>query len=300
MKRQYIAILALSLAAMPILAQDAKPAAPAPAAPTAPAAAAPTIAAPATPAEPDNDTVSYALGVNFGNVIKRNAPDVNVETVIKGLKETVAGTQTRLSEEEVQKTLRAYSFAQRAKMMEKSKAAGPKNKAAADAFFAKNATESGVKTLPSGLQYQVITEGSGELAKSNDVVKVNYRGTLLDGTEFDSSFKRNKPAEMALRPRGMIPGWFEGLQLMKPGSKFKFFIPPTLAYGEMGNPPTIEANSALIFEVELLSTKTPEAPAESAQAVSGEIIRVPGKAERERGEKIEVLKPGQTNEVPAK
>jgi FKBP-type peptidyl-prolyl cis-trans isomerase len=289
MKQQYIALLALSLAAMPVLAEDAKPAAPAPAAPAA------LSAISAVPAEPDNDTVSYALGVNFGNVIKRNASDVNVETVIKAMKETIAGTQTRMTDEDVQKTLRAYSIAQRTKVMERSKANGPKNKAAAEAFFAKNATETGVKTTASGLQYIVITEGSGETAKSNDVVKVNYRGTLLDGSEFDSSYKRNRPFETVLRPRGIIPGWFEGLQLMKPGSKFKFFIPPALAYGENGNPPVIESNAALIFEVELISAEAPKPQPETAQAVSGEIIKVPGQKEREQGAKVEVIKPGQTN-----
>ena len=205
------------------------------------------------------------------------------------MKDTYSGAATRITVDEARKTLRAYQSAQMAKMRERNKIAGEKNKIAAEEFLAKNSKVDGVKTLPSGLQYQVITQGEGASPKSNDVVKVNYKGTLIDGTEFDSSYKRNQPFETALTPHRIIHGWYEALQLMKPGAKWKIFIPPALAYGERGMQ-AIEPNSLLIFEVELISFKPAEKAPDSAQAVSGEILKVPSAEEIKKGAKIEVMK----------
>lgn len=296
MKRQYIALLAISLAALPALAENAKPA----------VHAAPSItSAVTTNAEPDIDTVSYAIGMNFAEALKKNLTNANVDTVIKAMKDIYSGGQTRITVEEARKTLRAFQMAQRTKMIERNKIVGEKNKIAAEEFLAKNSKVDGVKTLPSGLQYQVITEGAGASPKSNDVVTVNYKGMLMNDTEFDSSYKRGKPFETTLAPHRIIRGWYDALQLMKPGAKWKIFIPPALAYGERGMPPMIEPNSLLIFEVELVSFKAGEkapgkAPAGSVQTVSGEILKVPSADEMKKGAKIEVMKPGETNKIEVK
>jgi FKBP-type peptidyl-prolyl cis-trans isomerase FkpA len=136
--------------------------------------------------------------------------------------------------------------------------AGTKSKKVGEDFLAGNKSKEGVKTTPSGLQYKVLKEGKGAKPKATDVVKVHYRGTLVDGTEFDSSYKRGEPIEFPLN--GVIKGWTEGVQLMTPGSKYQFFIPSELAYGEEGRPPTIPGNSALIFEVELIEVKPATGP----------------------------------------
>ena len=140
-------------------------------------------------------------------------------------------------------------------MQQKQAEAGKKNEADSEKFLADNKKKDGVKTTASGLQYKVIKEGNGPQPKSSDTVTVNYRGTLTDGTEFDSSYKRGQPATFPLA--GVIKGWTEGLQLMKTGSKYQFFIPPALAYGEHSPSPTIPPNSTLIFEVELISIQAP-------------------------------------------
>jgi FKBP-type peptidyl-prolyl cis-trans isomerase len=159
-------------------------------------------------------------------------------------------------------------------------------------FLAANRTKEGVVTLPSGLQYKIIKKGDGaEKPTAEDSVVCHYRGTLLDGKEFDSSYTRNEPAKFALNR--VIKGWTEGLQLMNVGSKWQFFIPANLAYGTNGSPPRIPGNATLTFEVELLGIqgKTTNAPAAAAQpVVTSDIIKVPSKAELEKGAKIEVIK----------
>jgi FKBP-type peptidyl-prolyl cis-trans isomerase len=171
--------------------------------------------------------------------------------------------------------------------------AAVKSKAEGEAFLATNKNNPGVITLPDGLQYKVITDGDGTIPTSNDVVTVNYRGTLVDGTEFDSSIKRGKPAQFSVG--NVIRGWTEALLQMKVGSKWRLFVPSELAYGTRGRP-GIPANSVLIFEVELLSTElqlVPEPSAVSAPAVplTSDIIKVPSAEEMKKGAKIEVIKP---------
>ena len=241
----------------------------------------------------DKDRISYAIGMFFGNMIKRQGTEVQVDTVAKAIKDILAGETTRLTEQEMQQTLTAMNKEAGAKRETEAKMAGEKNKKEGEAFLAENAKKAGVKTLPSGLQYKVITEGTGPIPKSSDMVSTQYKGRLIDGTEFDSSYKGGKPAEFPVT--GVIPGWTEALQLMKTGSKWELYIPGNLAYAERGSRGGIGPNATLIFEIELLAIKAP--PAESSQAVSGEIIKVPSAEELKKGAKIEVIRPGQTNEV---
>ncbi len=194
-------------------------------------------AAPKTPKE----KLSYAVGAWMGSQIKSNADDMDLKIVQQGLQDMVGG-KAKLTDAEIGETLQAYSKELQGKQEDKNKA-----------FLAENAKKEGVKTLPSGLQYKVVKEGTGETPKATDTVTTHYRGTLIDGTEFDSSYARNEPASFPVN--GVIKGWTEALQLMKVGSKWQLVIPSNLAYGERGAPPKIAPNSTLVFEVELLSIK---------------------------------------------
>ncbi len=233
---------------------------------------------------------SYSIGANWGNSLKRQEVEVDLEATIKGLRDGLAGKSV-LTDQELREALNALNQEIRAKMEEKRKRLGETNKQEGEKFLAENKTKPSVITLPSGLQYKVLAEGSGESPKSNDVVTANYRGTLIDGTEFDSSAKNGQPL---VRPANMlIKGWTEALQLMKPGAKWQLFVPPDLAYGERGMGAQIAPNAALIFEMELVSFKPPAPPATAApaQPVTSDIIKVPSKEELEKGAKIQILKP---------
>jgi FKBP-type peptidyl-prolyl cis-trans isomerase FklB len=258
-----------------------------------------TLAVLATPVNGDDkpafrdqkEKTSYALGANIGSSFKRQDVEVNMDMFMKGLKDALAGNSA-LTEQEVRDTLAALQKDIRTKQEEKHKQLSEKNKAEGQKFLAENKNKDGVITLPSGLQYKVLAPGQGEPPRSNDVVSVNYRGNLIDGTEFDNSYKRNAPASFAVN--GVIKGWSEALQLMKPGAKWQLFLPPELAYGERGSGQHIGPSSTLIFEVELLSANPPPKPAASAPTqqpvVTSDIIKVPSKQELEKGAKIEVIK----------
>lgn len=256
-----------------------------------------------TEAKPDKEKVSYAIGMNIGNSIKRQSIDVDVDTMAKAIKDVVAGNPTTLTVQEAQQVmeqmnndLRAKRAEEMKKLEEERKQLGEKNKKEGEAFLAENAKKPGVKTTASGLQYKVITEGKGEIPKATDTVTTHYRGRLIDGTEFDSSYKRGQPTEFPVT--GVIKGWTEALQLMPVGSKWELYIPSDIAYGEAGHGPSIPPNTTLIFELELIGIKPK--PAETNQAVSGEIIKVPSAEELKKGAKIEVIRPGQTNEIKPK
>jgi len=191
---------------------------------------------------------SYAVGLNIGMNFKRQNIDVSPDVVLAGLKDGIAGTP-KMTMEQIRDTMTTFEK----DMQQKETEAGKKNGADADKFLADNKKKDGVKTTASGLQYKVLKEGNGAQPKSSDTVTVNYRGTLMDGTEFDSSYKRGQPATFPVG--GVIKGWTEALQLMKVGSKFQLFIPPNLAYGEHSPTPQIPANSLLIFEVELMNVQ---------------------------------------------
>ena len=235
------------------------------------------------------EKASYSIGANWGNSLKRQEVEVDLEATIKGLRDGLAG-QSVLTDQELREALNALNQEIRAKMEEKRKRLAETNKQEGEKFLAENKNKLGVITLPSGLQYQVLAEGSGESPKSNDVVTANYRGTLIDGTEFDSSAKSGQPL---VRPANMlIKGWTEALQLMKPGAKWQLFIPPELAYGERGAGAQVGPNATLIFEMELVSFKPPSPPPVApAQPVTSDIIKVPSKEELEKGAKIQILKP---------
>jgi FKBP-type peptidyl-prolyl cis-trans isomerase FklB len=201
------------------------------------------------------DRVSYSIGLLMGKDFKAQSIEVNADLFLKGLQDALSGAKPALTDEEVQRTMTTFQTDMRAKAEANRKAQGEKNLKEGEAFLADNAKKDGVKTTASGLQYKVITEGKGPIPSANDTVSVNYKGTLLDGTEFDSSYKRNAPATFGVK--GVIPGWTEALQLMKTGSKWQLFVPGKLAYGERGAGRQIGPNATLIFEVELLSIKPP-------------------------------------------
>jgi FKBP-type peptidyl-prolyl cis-trans isomerase FklB len=213
----------------------------------------------------------------------------------KGVRDAVSGGQPLLSETEVRETLRAYYAEARTKVQEKRKQLAEKNKKEGEAFLAENAKKEGVKTLPSGLQYKVLAEGSGASPSTNDTVVTQYRGTLIDGTEFDSSFKSGKPATFGVTR--VIKGWTEALQLMKPGAKWQLYIPSNLAYGDAGTP-TIPPGSTLLFEIELLSIQAPTSAVvpPSQPVVTSDIIKVPSAEELKKGAKIEIIKQPPTPE----
>jgi len=167
------------------------------------------------------------------------------------------GAKPLMTEDEIKTTIQAFGQKLMAKREEDQKALGEKNKTASESYMAENAKKEGVKTTASGLQYKVITEGKGAKPKADEVVEVNYKGTLIDGTEFDSSYKRGQPVTFPVN--GVIPGWTEALQLMPVGSKYELYIPSDLAYGPGGTGGVIGPNQALVFEVELLDIKKPEA-----------------------------------------
>ncbi len=209
------------------------------------------------PAKPESlhDKASYAIGQNLGSNFKRQGVPVNLDYLIQGLRDGLGDGEPMLTNEEIQATMKEFQQEMMAKQQEMQNAAATKNKAEADEFLAANKARPGVVTTESGLQYEVLTEGTGPKPTSSDQVTVNYKGTLLDGTQFDSSYDRGEPATFPVG--GVIPGWIEALQLMPVGSKWKLFIPPDLAYGSRGAGGVIGPNSALIFEIELLKIEEP-------------------------------------------
>ena len=197
------------------------------------------------PLKDTKDKVSYSIGLNIGFNLKKQNVSINPDTFALGVKDALAG-KPQMTEEQVKETMTAFEK----EMIDKQKAAGVKNGADGEKFLAENKKKEGVKTTASGLQYKVIKEGTGAQPKETDTVVANYRGTLIDGTEFDSSYKRGQPATFPVT--GVIKGWTEALQMMKVGSKYQLFIPASLAYGERAMGADIGPNSTLIFEVELV------------------------------------------------
>ena len=200
----------------------------------------------AKPLESQKQKASYGVGMNVGKSFKSDLIDLDIEAFMSGFKDALAGKESAVSPADLEKAMADL----RADVSKKSEERAATNKKAGEEFLAKNKTNKDVKTTDSGLQYTVEKEGNGPMPKATDTVKVHYRGTLIDGTEFDSSYKRNEPAEFPVG--GVIKGWGEALQLMKVGSKWKVFIPPSIGYGDQGQPPVIPPAAVLIFEIELL------------------------------------------------
>lgn len=197
------------------------------------------------------DSVSYSIGMSIGQNLKMQQVNVEPAVLAKGIKDILDSSKTLMTDQEAQTVMMNFQKEMMAKQEEKMKAQGETNKTAGENFLSENKKKEGVVALPNGLQYKVIKMGNGPKPKATDTVSVHYRGTLINGTEFDSSIKRGQPATFPLN--GVIKGWTEGLQLMPVGSKFEFFIPSDLAYGDRGAGQLIGPNSTLIFEVELLS-----------------------------------------------
>jgi FKBP-type peptidyl-prolyl cis-trans isomerase len=244
------------------------------------------------PFKGDKEKLSYAAGMSMGNYCKRQEVEVDLDKLMQGIRDVLGGGQTLLTEQQMRDVLMENQRQVAAKREEKRKQLAEENKKKADVFLAENKTKPGVVTLPSGLQYKVLTEGTGATPGSNDMVTVNYRGTLIDGTEFDNTYKRGQPVTFPIKSVHPIPikGGTEALQLMKVGSKWELHVPPNLAYGEFGRP-NIPPNSALIFEVELLTTAPMPAPAPArGTPLTSDVIKVPSLEEMKKGAKPETIK----------
>ena len=199
------------------------------------------------------EKISYGIGVNIGKSLQNDNLDVDVDILARGIRDVFSGGKLQLTDEEHRAAMTAAQREVMEKQKEAATKAGEKNKKEGEAFLAGNKKKEGVVTLPSGLQYKVLKAGDGKSPAATDKVETNYRGTLIDGTEFDSSYKRGKTAVFPVT--GVIPGWTEALQKMKVGDKWQLFVPPELAYGERGAGRDIGPNATLIFEVELVSIK---------------------------------------------
>jgi FKBP-type peptidyl-prolyl cis-trans isomerase FklB len=278
MKRMGMAVLALGLMACGVRAQQAP--ANAPAAPPAKAPATGTAKAPATaPAKApagqapaaafknQKEKLSYAIGMEMGKGVKTQGIDVDPALLTQGLNDALSGAKPKMSEEELKQVITALQQDLRQKQTAAQQTAGAENKAKGDAYLAENAKKDGVVALPDGLQYKILTAGQGKKPAETDTVLCNYKGTFIDGTEFDSSEKAGKPVPFEVK--NVIPGFKEVLQLMPVGSKWQVFIPSSLGYGERGAGSVIGPNSALIFEIELVGIQEPTSPAGASAPAGG-------------------------------
>jgi len=246
---------------------------------------------PQPPTDP-KQKFAYCAGMSLANNVSRTLKwlhiqfqDPEIQYLLQGVKDQFSG-KTLFSQQEARKILRDFQQKAWDDLCQK-------NLKASEAFLEQNKKRPGIHVTSSGLQYEILKEGKGESPKPNDIVEVNYRGMLIDGTVFDSSYQRGRPSRFMLSR--VIPGWREALQMMKPGSKWKIYIPPQLAYGKPGRPPAIGPNQALIFEIELLSIQHPKPS--SSHPITSDIIRIPSKQELEKGAKPEIIKPEQLKKL---
>lgn len=240
------------------------------------------------------DKFAYGVGMMMGNNLKRagiGLDQLNTNLLLQGIRDTLQSNKLLLTESNAMVAIRQFQTDTR-------NALGERNRKASEEFLANNKTKPGIQVLPVPvdgktveLQYKVLAEGEGQSPTTNDMVTVNYRGTLIDGTEFDSSAKAGKPA--TFRVVGVIKGWTEILQRMKPGAKYEVYLPSELAYRDRGQGMLIGPNAALVFEIELIKAEpipVPTLPPTTQQPVTSDIIKVPSKEELEKGAKIEVIK----------
>lgn len=213
------------------------------------------------PAELDTDAkqFSYVVGMDVGNSLKNLGTDLDLDTVVKAIRDVMEGNELLLNESQANELKQAFFQKRQQEAAEQAQEQAAANREKGEAFLAENAQKEGIETTESGLQYEVIEEGEGDQPAASDRVTVHYTGTLIDGTVFDSSRERGQPATFALNQ--VIPGWTEGLQLMKAGAHYKFYIPSELAYGERGAGDVIEPGSTLIFDVELMEVADSESEA---------------------------------------
>jgi len=214
------------------------------------AVAAPMSASAVDKLTTEREKISYMVGMDLSNGLAQIKDEIDPAIVAQALSDALKGGKTLLTQEEALAVRQSFIQKMQSAQAEKQKVSADKNKLEGEKFLADNKGKPGVKSTASGLQYQVIKEGTGKKPGPNDQVKVHYLGTLIDGTKFDSSYDRGQPAQFALN--GVIPGWTEALQLMPVGSKYKLFIPSNLAYGDKGTPGPIGPNATLVFEVELM------------------------------------------------
>lgn len=222
------------------------------------------------------EKVGYSLGYMMAEGNKEGIDDLNLDTFELGFRDGYEGKDAALTQEQMQQILMEYQEKKQKEMVEKRQEQAVTNLEAGEAFLAENAKKEGVQVTESGLQYKVLTPGTGESPSESDIVTVNYEGKLIDGTVFDSSYERGEPTQFPLNQ--VIPGWTEGLQLMKKGGKYEFYIPAELAYGETGNA-NIEPNSTLIFTVELLDIMTAEQMQQQMQQMQQQIQQQAAPAE---------------------
>jgi FKBP-type peptidyl-prolyl cis-trans isomerase FklB len=222
------------------------------------------------------DKVSYAIGADLGKKLKASSIEVDPAVLTRALKDTLTDGKPAMSDDEIRATLMDLSKDLQQKQAAAAKETGEKNRKAGDDFLAANKGKEGVVTLPSGLQYKILQAGSGPKPTTTDTVVCNYKGTLIDGKEFDSSYKRGQPATFPVG--GVIKGWTEALQLMPVGSKWQLFIPPDLAYGDKQAGPDITPGSTLVFEVELVSIQPKTAAAPESAAPQKSPDKAPDKA----------------------
>jgi FKBP-type peptidyl-prolyl cis-trans isomerase len=233
----------------------------------------------------------YGLGANYARNLKQNNLDVDLDMFLQGMRDFLSG-ESLMSDQEIQSTTKEVGDVVRAQRNAEQEKVAQKNAAEGESFLEANKTKEGVKTLGSGMQYKVVQTGEGPIPTASDKVRVHYKGTFIDGKEFDSSYKRKQPATFNVT--GVIKGWTEALQLMKVGSKWQLFIPSDLAYGNGGNR-SIPPNSTLLFEVELLGIEETPKPKKAAP-ITSDIIKVPSAEELKNGAKIEVIKKDKVDE----
>ncbi len=199
------------------------------------------------------EKIGYSIGVDLGREMKNLSIEIDADMVARGVKDAFTD-KTQLSDDEMRAVLADLNKEAQNRRNEKKKTLGPKNKVEGETFLKENAQKNGVVTLPSGLQYRILKEGTGKIPNMNDTVIVHYKGTLIDGTEFDNSRKRNQLAEFVIG-KNVLPGWNEALQKMKVGSQWLVIVPSNLAYGEMGAGEIVGPNAVLMFDIELLAVK---------------------------------------------
>jgi len=254
MTLKWMTVLSIACLAIPAMAADpSAPAAPPPEPTVAPSPSQPANAVEHSILTTQKDKVSYAMGVDIARNFKRMQVDFDADLLVKGLKDELSGAKLTMSDIEIRAIMASFQSELRRKQVLASRVAGLDNKQAGDAFLAENKTKEGVVALASGLQYRILKTGSGKIPTDADTVEVNYRGHLIDGTEFDRSDVNGPPS--TFKVSGVIAGWMQALKLMPVGSKWELFVPPSLAYGPRGAGRDIGPNSTLIFELELVSIK---------------------------------------------
>ena len=221
------------------------------------------------PLETNKDKVSYSIGLDLGKYLSNMKGKIDFELLKQGIDDGFSGAEPRLSQEEITSAQEEFAAALQAEQEAQLEEMKQKNSEAGQAYLDENMKKEGVITTDSGLQYEIIVAGDGQIPTAEDTVKVDYAGTLIDGTEFDSSIKRGEPVTFPVGQ--VIPGWTEILQLMPVGSKYRVTIPTNLAYGEAGAPPVIEPNSVLVFEIELLGIEEPPAATVPAEPQTEEM-----------------------------